>query len=69
VKTELDTFNRMRAAETYAYLRFHNETPINRFSIDARTRQPLLASIRADLVGFNLPEPAASWARSFGKED
>jgi hypothetical protein len=66
-RPELDTFNRMRAAETYAYLRFHNETPANRFKLDDKTRRTLLTNIRAELVGFNLPEPAASWASGFGK--
>jgi len=68
-RPELDTFNRMRAAETYAYLRFHNETPANRFTLDDKTRRTLLTNIRAELVGFNLPEPAASWASGFGKSD
>ena len=30
-KADLDTFNRMRAAETYAYLRFQDETPSEPF--------------------------------------
>lgn len=69
VTPALDTFNRMRAAETYAYLRFHNETPRKRFDLDERVRRALVDDIRADLVGFNLPEPAASWAKSFGEGD
>jgi len=69
MRPDLDLFNRLRAAETYALLQFQTETPANRLQLDDKTRRAVLASIRADLIGFKLPEPLAIWASGFGQPD
>jgi len=62
----LDTYNRMRAAETYVYLRLQTEPPDDGLlpGPDAKARSAVLESIRADLASFKLPQPTAGWVRA-----
>ena len=68
-RPDLDLFNRFRAAQTLAYLRFQDEKP-GRFwrPEDEQERQKRIRDIRAELETLGLAEPAASWVRAFGSE-
>ena len=70
-RPDLDGFNRLRAAQTLAYLRFQQRSPRRiGFENDAQkqVRLRLLGEIRAELTTLGLPEPAASWVRGFGTD-
>ena len=68
---DLDQFERFRAAQTLAYLRYQKGTP-GRTGVwnaaEDKVRPRLISEIRAELATLGLPEPAASWARAFGEE-
>jgi hypothetical protein len=67
-RTDLDDYNRFRAAQTLAYLRLHagdlprswSPTPEQR-----RRREELNRAVRDELTGLPLPNAVAAWAAMF----
>jgi hypothetical protein len=69
-RPDLDVFNRLRAADTLASLRYQQATP-GRTGVgggrEQQIRPALLREIRAELETLGLPQAARPWIRSWGE--
>jgi hypothetical protein len=68
-RPDLDGFNRLRAVETLANLRYQQRMGRRTdFGVERTVHHRLVREIRAEIAALGLPEPAASWARTFDIE-